>query len=123
MPDDLRPGVLVEVGVGLSLAEDPPCASGGVEGPEVAGGDPPSGLIGVAAACPLVQLSPQVIVQSLEGCLGRPGPVVVGLALDDRVEGSDHLDRVGAAQGAQLVGVTLPDSFQRGAAGVGADLV
>src|SRR5512144_3050220 len=44
MPDDLRPGVAVEVGAAVAVAEHPPVAPGGVEGPEVAGGDPASGL-------------------------------------------------------------------------------
>src|SRR5664279_3857072 len=100
MPDDLGPGVLVEVGAGLPVAVDPLVASGGVEVPEVAGGDPTSGFPGVSAEGPLVQLPPQVVVQALECLLGRPGPVVVRLASDDRIEGPDHLGGVGATQGA-----------------------
>ena len=81
MPDDLRPGVLVEVGAGFPVAEDPPVAPVRVELAEVAGGDPSPALLGVPAASPLVKLLPQVAVQRLEGLLGRPGPVIVRLAL------------------------------------------
>src|SRR5438874_451162 len=106
MPDDLRPGVLVEVGAAVAVTEDPPVAPGRVEGPEVSGGDPASGLAGMSAACPLVEVLPQMTVQRLEGLLGRPWPVVVRLASDDRVQCPDHLGRGGAAQGAQLLGVS-----------------
>src|SRR5450631_553180 len=109
MPDDLRPGVAVEVGAAVAVAEDPPVVPVRVVAAEVAGGDPSSGVLGGSAAGPLVQLLPQVLVQGLVGPLGGPGSVVVRLAADDRVHGGDHLDRVGAAQGAQLLGVPSPD--------------
>jgi hypothetical protein len=93
-----------------------------VEGAEVAGGDPSSGFAGVSAAGPLVQVLPQMLVQALEGLLGRPRPEVVRLASDDRVEGSDHVGRVGAAQAAQFLGEPLPDLLQCGATGFAEDL-
>ena len=55
---------------------------------ESAGGDPSPGFPGVSAEGPLVQVLPQMVVQALEGLLGRPRPEVVRLASDDRVEGS-----------------------------------
>ena len=58
----------------------------------------------------------------MEGLLGRPRPVVVRLASDDRVQRSDHVGWVGATQAAQLLGEPLPDLFQRGAAGFGEHL-
>src|ERR1022692_4441558 len=79
VPDDFRPGVLVEEGPGFPVAEDPPVAPVRVVRAEVAGGDPFPALLGVPAASPLVKLLPQVAVQRLEGLLGRPGPVVVRL--------------------------------------------
>ena len=54
VPDDLRPGVLVEVGAGVPVAEDPLIAPVRVERAEVAGCDPPSALVGVLAASPFV---------------------------------------------------------------------
>src|SRR5437879_4312900 len=119
MPDDLRPGVLVEVGTAVAVTVDPPVAPGRVEGPEVSGGDPSSGLTGVSAACPFVKLLPQMVVQCLVGLLGRPWPVVVRLASDDRVQRPDHLGRGGAAQGAQLLGVSPLDLLECVAAGFG----
>src|SRR4249920_3436486 len=100
MPDDLRPGVAVEVGAAVAVTEHPPVVPVRVVLAEVAGGDPSSGFLGVSAAGPLVQVLPQVVVEGLEGPLGRPGSVVVGLASDDRVHGGDHLGRTGATQGA-----------------------
>src|SRR5664280_1411702 len=100
MPDDLRPGVAVEVGATVAVAEHPPVVPVRVVLAEVAGGDPSSGFLGVPAAGPLVQQLPQVVVEGLEGPGRRPGPVVVRLAADDRIHGGDHLDRTGATQGA-----------------------
>ena len=97
MPDDLRPGVLVEVGSGFPVAEDPPVAPVRVVRAEVAGGDPFPAFLGVPAASPFVKLLPQVAVQRLEGLLGRPGPVVVCLPSDDRVEHVEHLGQIGRA--------------------------
>jgi hypothetical protein len=79
VPDDLCPGVLVEVGAGLAVAVDPPVAPVRVERAEVAGGDPPSALVGVPAASPFVTVLPQVVVQALVGLLGRPWPEIVRL--------------------------------------------
>ena len=63
VPDDLGPGVLVQVGAGFPVAEDPPVAPVLVELAEVAGGDPSPAFLGVPAASPLVELLPQVVVQ------------------------------------------------------------
>ncbi len=122
VPDDLRPGVLVEVGSGFPVAEDPPVAPVRVEQAEVAGGHPSPALPGVPAESPLVKLPPQVAVQGLEGLLGRPGPVVVRLAPDDRIEDVDHLGHRGTAHCAQFVGESPPDLLHRIAAGPGEDL-
>ena len=100
MPDDLRPGVLVEVSTAVAVTEDPPVTSGRVKSPEISGGNPLPGLLWVPAADPFLHVLPQVVVQGLEGFLGRPGPVVVRLASDDRVHSPDHIGRGGATQGA-----------------------
>ncbi len=77
---------------------------------------------GTPQASPLIELLPQVAVQGLERLLGRPCPVIVRLAPDDRVQRVDDLAFRVAAHGAQLVGESPPDLLHRIAARPGEDL-